>query len=82
MALLPPLLSMIAKWANEGGTSRRRRGAHPRKRGRAAGRPPPVPSADRAPDQTRIGISTYSASGFALSVTMVGAEPSAKRNST
>ncbi len=31
---------------------------------------------------TRIGISTYSASGFALSVTMVGAEPSAKRNST
>jgi len=31
---------------------------------------------------TRIGISTYSASGLALSVTMVGAEPSEKRNST
>ena len=32
--------------------------------------------------QTRIGISTYSASGSAASVTTVGALPSAKRNST
>lgn len=31
---------------------------------------------------TRIGIRTYSASGFPLSATMVGAEPSEKRNST
>jgi hypothetical protein len=39
-------------------------------------------SGGRPARQTRIGISTYSASGFALSVTMVGAEPSEKRNST
>lgn len=31
---------------------------------------------------TRIGMSTYSASGFAASLTMVGAAPSANRNCT
>ncbi len=49
-------------------TPRRRRGAS-------------APAPSRA-SHTRIGISTYSASGFALSMTMVGAEPSAKRNTT
>lgn len=42
---------------------------------------PPLPGRLRNP-HTRMGISTYSASGFAASVTTVGALPSAKRNST